>query len=202
MSETSEKIETILSQTEGQLRDIIAEAAKQGDYRGVDAARHIAVSIQEIKGMVNERHSVPTKSDRIGMPSNAVQKKRKSVSKKSRSAGYPRFRISENVLTKIGWSKRQKSEYTHKVSRSIFDRTLKSMVTLTNGRTGPFTAEQIINVVNKSEEEFIPSYQVYIVIAFLRSTGCIQQQGRDGYHIPIEVESKAEEAWKKVCKKK
>lgn len=195
MGTTADKIGGILSQAESDLRRIIAEAAGEGDYRGVDMARQVAVSIQEIRDTVTERTSEGSPVMSSDAPSDKPKRKRTVSAGKSSRALYPRFAVNGDVLTKIGWSKRQKKEYTHRAPRTVFDRTVQAMVSLANGQAGPFTAEQIIDRVNKSEDEFVPSYQIYIVIALLRKNHCIRQQGRDGYVIPPDISTKAKEAW-------
>jgi len=199
MSKINEKLKMILSEGEKQIREVISEAAKQGDYGGVDTAKNVAVRIGEIgsqlEGKLQNDSTKGTKTKET-----KVRKKDKTDSRRSRSTDYPRFKISKDDLTKIGWSKKQKREYSHKVPRTIFKRTLQTIDELTSSGTGPFTTEQIIDTLNASNNEFVPSYQVYIVIAFLRNMLCIKQLGRDGYEIPTDVADRAAEAWNDKCK--
>jgi hypothetical protein len=46
------------------------------------------------------------------------------------------------------------------------------------------------------ESETVPSYQIYVVIGFLRARKCIVQVGREGYDIPIDVSESAAAVWK------
>jgi hypothetical protein len=101
-------------------------------------------------------------------------------------------------LIRIGWSKKQRREYTHKTPRSIFDTTIKAMAALAQSGAGPFTAEQLIDQINTMEPEAIPSYQVYGVIGMLRGTNCIKQIGREGYDIPPELVEKANRKWSEL----
>ena len=71
------------------------------------------------------------------------------------------------------------------------------MANLSKGENGPFMAEQIIDKIHASEPEMVPSYQVYVIIAFLRHINCISQKGREGYEIPIDINDRAKEAWEK-----
>lgn len=195
MEPTLEKISNILAETEEQLRNLIAEAAVSADYRGVDAARQAAVGIRELR----ERFSAnpgnkPLASESRPRNSKSGSRRGRSASRAGRKT-YPRFIVEKDTLTKIGWSKKHKREYAHRVAVGVFDRTVRTMVTLANEKTGPFLAEDIIVKVNESDEDKIPSYQVYIVIAFLRAGGCIRQQGRDGYAIDRELPAKARGAW-------
>ena len=75
------------------------------------------------------------------------------------------------------------------------------MTKLANEGTGPFTAEVVIEKLNVSTEDMIPSYQVYVVLAALRSLDAIRQVGREGYDIPMDISEKAKDLWEKmVCK--
>jgi len=64
----------------------------------------------------------------------------------------------------------------------------------------PFTAEQIIERVNDSDNSF-PGYQVYVVIGLLREHGCIEQVGRDGYMIPENLSRGASHVWNQLADK-
>jgi len=198
MNAMGPEIAVILSEAENQLRRLIAEAAATGDYSGVDMARRIAVEVQEIRERLNGVDSVPSSATKPEQTS--ARNESEDKGRKSKGGGYPKFTAENDTLTKIGWSKKEKKEYAHRVSRAIFEQTLQAMVSLANGKAGPFTADQIIERLNKSGGDFTPSYQVYIVIAFLRKARCIRQEGRDGYSIFPELVTRANKAWAEACK--
>lgn len=200
MKTTTEQIATVLSNAESELRNLIAKAATEGDYRGVDAARQVAVTVQEIRERLGGSAPQASRFLASEAPSSGSQQGAKGTYRKTSRGGYPKFIVDRETLTKIGWSKKQKKEYSHRVPRSVFDRTVQTMNALGNGKAGPFMAEQIIEKTNESEEEFVPSYQVYIVIAFLRNARCIKQHGRDGYTIPSDISIKAKDAWNETVK--
>jgi hypothetical protein len=193
MSTVGPEITNILSEAENQLRRAISDAAARGDYSGVDTARQIAVEIREIKERLGIGSPIPSS---MSKKEQATAKNRgESKSRRTARENYPQFVVEGDTLTKIGWSKKQRKEYTHKVTRPIFEQTLQAMVALATGKAGPFMAEQIIEKLNKSGGDFAPSYQVYIVIAFLKKAHCIRQEGRDGYSVFPELVAKASKAW-------
>jgi hypothetical protein len=198
MDTARSQITTILSEAENQLRRVIGEAAARGDYSGVDVARHIAVEVQEIRERLNI--VVPAASSTTKMDRASTKNESEDKGRRSKGVGYPKFMVEKDTLTKVGWSKKEKKEYTHRVSRAVFEQTLQTMMSLSNGKAGPFTADQIIEKMNKSGVDFTPSYQVYIVIAFLRKAHCIRQEGRDGYSILPELATKGNKAWDEACK--
>jgi len=196
------KVLEILNKAEEELREAIAEAARSGDYRAVEVGRNVAVNIKELCERISGNGQITSKSASITKETEAKsQKKRKKVSRRSKPAGLPRFEVSNGSLYKIGWSKKQRSEYSHKVPRSAYDAIAISMTKLANEGTGPFAAEAVIEKLNASTEDTIPSYQVYVVLAALRSLDAIRQVGREGYNIPIDISEKASNVWRELSGK-
>lgn len=198
MENQIEKILGILTKTESDLRELIVEAAQAGDYRSVDTARAAAVNIHDLL----TRIANPSSKLESKFASKASGRKKKSASRKGIKSKYPKFDVRNGTLIRIGWSKKQRREYTHKVPRFAFNQTVKGMVALAQSGAGPFMAEQIIEQVNSMEAETIPSYRVYVVLGLLRQTNCIKQVGREGYDIPVELVEKAENGWAKLSNKK
>lgn len=194
MKNLIEKIEAVLTKAENELQEVIVEAAKTGDYRGVDAGRAAAVEICNIKARILK----PSSKGELKSESNVSRTKKKVATKRHVRGKYPKFEIKNDTLVRIGWSKKERREYTHKVSKRVFVETVEVMGRLAQGGAGPFMAETIIEQVNNAEyaeSETIPSYQIYVVIGFLRKLNCIKQIGREGYDIPIDLAKKAESAW-------
>jgi hypothetical protein len=191
MENLKEKIEAVLTKAENELQEVIVEAAKDGDYRGVDAGRAAAVEICNIKARILK----PSSKGDLKSESNESRAKKKVATKRHGRGKYPKFEVKNDNIVRIGWSKKERREYTHKVSKRVFYETVEVMGRLAQGGAGPFMAEKIIEQVNHAESETIPSYQIYVVIGFLRKFNCIKQIGREGYDIPIDMAKKAESAW-------
>ena len=194
MEKGIEKIIGILTKCESDLRKLIVGAAKAGDYRSVDMARVAAVDIHNLR----DRVLSPSLKRKQKVGGEVSLRKRKSASRKRGRTGYPKFEVKNDTLIRIGWSKKERREYTHKTPRTAFDGTVKVMAALAQNGAGPFTAEEIIEQVNHTESETIPSYQVYVVIGFLRARKCIVQVGREGYDIPTEIATRARKEWEAV----
>jgi len=192
---TDENIRAILSKAEGELRSLIVGTARNGDYRGVDMARSAAVAIRQILDKVGSEGISREGEKQPSVPRKKAGGVRKTPSMRRRRKGYPKFYVNSDILTKVGWSKKQKKEYTHKVPRSVFSRVTEAMTMLSSSRVGPFCAEEIIDKVNDANGEGIPSYQVYVVLAFLRDRGCVSQRGREGYELAADVRQRAWETW-------
>jgi hypothetical protein len=198
MKNQIEQMIEILTRTENDLQKVIVEAAQTGDYRSVDIARDAAVNIQSLR----KRISNPSSILELKAGNSMLREGRKVSSRKVAKSGYPRFQVSNNTLIRVGWSKKQRREYIHKVPRIVVDRTVKSMAELAQSAGGPIMSEQIIEHINNSESETIPSYQVYVVIGLLRKTNCIKQSGREGYYIPPDILAKAEGEWGNMSDRK
>lgn len=198
MDDRIEQIKNVLIKAERELQEVIAESARDGDYRSVDIARIGAANLRELSTHISEPNLNRKNNKSVQKTGAKVKtKKRKKTSAKKQ---YPKFELRKDSLVKIGWSKKQRREYTHKVPATVFDHVVKTMIDMAKGGVGPFLAEDIIEKLNGQLSEIIPSYQVYIVIGLLKQSNCIKQIGREGYHIPVNFFDKANEAWTKLSK--
>jgi hypothetical protein len=196
MDKPAEKIEPILLYAERELRDVIAEAAKAGDYEGVDLAREVAARIKAM---------VPLVGSRLAASPNGVaatpDKPRGSAARNGSTRGgvgkkgsYPRFQVRKGTLWKFGWSKSEKKEYVHKIPKEVFEQTVAAIGTLTQNGVSPLAAEQIIEQVELAGHS-VPIYQVYVALAFLREHNVVRRNGRDGYLVIPEFAARAEALW-------
>jgi hypothetical protein len=55
--------------------------------------------------------------------------------------------------------------------------------------------DALLEGMRKTTNEGVSSYQVYVVVGFLKARGIIQQEGRQGYRFPEDLVSQASEAW-------
>jgi hypothetical protein len=189
-----DKVKRILAHADRELRDVIAEAATVGDLAGVDAARMAVGGVREIVRGVHRRGVA---SGGRGAGSKATGRKRVRRAKKrgGRASAYPKFMVRNESLYRVGWSKKRREEYHHRVPRRVFDGTVEAMAGLSALGGGPFTAEQVIERANAAAREAYPTYQVYVVVGFLRARGCVEQLGREGYEIPADLSRRAASAW-------
>lgn len=195
-------IREILLDADRQLRQAIAEAATGGDLDAVDLARNAAGRLRQmINGL--EESGQPT-VDSIPGPSIGAKPAEAGKSRSSKPAkgktNYPKYRVQSDYLYRIGWSKKARKEYEHKVARDIFDETINTMSTLSHDLNGPISADQIINKINKSSSVTVPNYQIYVVIGFLRDHTNIKQVGRQGYELPKDLRDQSTARWQELAK--
>jgi hypothetical protein len=191
MSENSAKIDEILQSCETAVRDIIAAAAQDGDYDTVGRGREVALRVSALRlgrgGNERQQH----RSSQTAVPSSGAA----TGFRGSRIPEYPRFELIDNSLYRYGWSKREKREYNHKAQKSAFDRVVTAMSKIGSANKGPQTAEVIIEQANEGSDDPIPNYQVYAVLGFLKAKKVIEQQGREGYLVSDDFESRAQQCW-------
>ena len=194
------KIKDILNQAEMGLQEVIAIAAKDGDYKVIDLARRYAVQLHEMQMNFNNTSPSPANipGQKEDTPRANVSPKNYSKNKKKRGkkSQYPKFEIEHNNLVRIGWSKKGKKEYSHKASKNIYNLTVTAMEKLAKASAGPFMAEDIIAKLNETADQAIPAYQIYVVIGYLKDKECIQQIGREGYSIPTGIKEQSNSMWK------
>lgn len=194
------KIIDVLNRTELELQEVIASAAKGGDYKLIDLARRYAVQIHEMQTALNNSTNNPVSKAELKEDAPKVQMQASDIStskkKKKKKSHYPKYEIEHNSLSRIGWSKKGKKEYSHKASKSIYSLTVAAMEKLSKASAGPFMAEDIIAKVNDTADQPIPAYQIYVVIGYLKDRECIQQIGREGYNIPTDIKEQSNSMWK------
>jgi hypothetical protein len=192
MESLTKQIATILSRAESELRGLIAEAAKDGDYRGVDISRSAASRIAQLIEHISSgnNNGLPAESatpGRSGSPSDRIRAK-------GRKGDYPRFFVRRGVLHKVGWSKRDKKEYAHKIPKDAFDRTIGAIAALAASESTPITSDQIVEQTEHSGTP-VPVYQVYLALALLRDRELVKREGRDGYLAISGLKAAAGKLW-------
>ena len=121
-----------------------------------------------------------------------------AAKQKLRTDEYPRFERDGSKLVKVGWSKKDRREYEHRVPReavSVVARSLCSSV-----KPGAvFSMEQMLPFKSGDAGD-IPSYQAYLALAWFRHIDAVVQQGKAGYTmVPQHLQQNAIEiAWDKL----
>ena len=160
--------------------------AAAGDRQYADVAKLASVSgklhelIQSIDA--NGGMTEPSNSARELANSGSAAHKlesRRGIDKapNERASAYPRFVRSGDRLVKIAWSKKDDAEYEHRAPHIAVFAVVSSLRKLGSGE---FTMEALARVRDKYGNE-VPSYQVYLVMAWLRDWGAVRKIGRGGY---------------------
>ena len=180
MNNIEDRLAKILADAEASALMVLAEAAAAGNYAGIDRARAFAEKLRDIGAGVDRKLRVADSRAGRGKQEKAKGKKRSKPPKKGK---YPHFKIEDGSLYKIGWSKKKADEYIHRVPLSKVKQIGQALDALAGG-SDPVSAEVIL------ESEFLknvgspPSYQIYIVLAFLKDREVITSVGREGFLLP------------------
>lgn len=176
----------VLTRCEADLRALVASAADGGDY---DAVLRITSWAKQIASMPGVTPAVRP----VDRPTGANTKKA------AMRPVYPRFLRRGDLLVKIGWSKREKSEYEHKAPRQAAF--VLARAAADAGKDGRlFQVNALLPLTDLKDGSVVPDYQVYLVIAWWRGIGLLDQHGRQGYSIPKanQLQQAVESAWMKL----
>jgi hypothetical protein len=185
----------ILNDSEAALAALAGEAAKEARYDVaaslIDLAKDVAnlaskgrtqldpaakTSIQLTTGL---RVTTPTITPMANSPIKGRPKK----------SQYPKFLREGNNLVKLGWSPSEKAEYEHKSPRKTLPLLIVAISKIgSNGKR--FSMDKVLPLVDPTDGNRVPDYQVYLCLAWLRNLGFLTQHGRQGYSLttraPIE----------------
>jgi hypothetical protein len=181
-----ESASAALRDCEAVLRRLVAEAAAEGDYEAVIKITGWATSLRHLSAgqplEVGRSHAQaqPSRSParRTAVPARSARPRSRAASPPS--SVYPRFIRRESELVKIGWSKRSHSEYEHRASRQMVNRTVELLIE--NAKDDELLRiEALLPAMGVHEN--MPIYQVYVVLAWLRAEDLVKQHGRQGYSL-------------------
>jgi hypothetical protein len=206
----------LIQQTEVELRQLLLNAAQQGDYETARMLAEWASQLQQLhKGSVggaprdgelvysqmqtNTEHNAFARTirDHEGKSIRTFSAKKTKVEKRK----YPKFLRDGEELVKIGWSKREKKAYRHKAPKRVV--LLVAQALQRFGQNGKrFMMDQILPIHDSESAADVPSYQAYLSLAWLRQEKMIIQHGRQGYSLrpDINLTDAVEECWKHLLK--
>lgn len=195
------KAHDALKKCEESLRGLVAEAAAAGQYDAVETITEWARTLGRLRGGC-EAEGIPEQSEEVEQPvavSVAGSASKRPSSSKARSA-YPRFARSRTELVKIGWSKKEKKEYLHRAPWGVVELLCQR---LKSWGSKEFTSEDILPLQGSDGVE-VPSYQSYLCLAWLRDSGLITKEGRQGYFVPrgLDLLVETSKAWKNLPPKR
>lgn len=174
---TVQEARAILTQAQSDLNRLMERALKEQRFGEISAIAGYAEGLSTLLG--GRSHSTNA-SD--AAPPKGTQGRTILVRKRVPSKKYPRFVREGDKLVKIGWSKKAKAEYEHKAPReAVLAFSQHLLGTVKEGKV--FAVEDVLPVPDIANGVELPAYQVYLVLAWLRSEDAVQKQGRDGYVI-------------------
>lgn len=177
------RAKNLLNSVEFELRDLIAESLAAQRYDEVAELAAIARRLFEVAG--NESGSLrvesPSKGYQLALPepeASTVDElaMRRATSGSKSNGDYPHFEREGNRLVKIGWSKKDRRVYEHKTPFT----SVSAVCDVLRRKSGKFLVDQILPIKDAAGTD-VPSYQAYLVLAWLRKEGLVERNGNDGY---------------------
>jgi len=179
----------ILRKAEIALRDVVGKAAAAGDYDAIVGIVKIAKSIDDmslqLSGGATPNLGV-TNSPSAGERSVSEVPERKThqnsrVSRPGSHKGYPAFFRSNDVLIKVGWSKKHRAEYEHRAPKQVLHAWVQALRSSLN-RNGRFRTEDLLPLHHPDGSQ-IPDYQSYLFLAWFCLVGAVDREARQGYKV-------------------
>lgn len=168
---------------EKKLRELIAQAAADGDYgvisQLVEAAEGLRRTTRLLEGAEAARAEMAESEQQSGAPTAAAAPATANEADqiKRLTKEYPRFERQEDRLIKVGWSKKDRAEYEHRTDKEIASAVSLYLAETPKDKT--FRMDDLLPI--EIDEKEVPLYQAYLVLAWLRDRGLIGKQGKDGY---------------------
>lgn len=203
----------IIEAAERALAELAVKAAAERDYPRATALLETAQRVSEaarLNGKVASAkqvdrtpvHGAPTRNndDDVLSTESEVAAPPMRPAKKPKPQ-YPRFRREDTTLVKIGYSKSERATYEHRSPRNVLDRLIERIAEV-GARGERFTTEQLMPLQDARGSE-LPSYQVYLCLAWLVSQGLIERHGRQGYTVAdtTALPSAVDQAWSSLSKR-
>jgi hypothetical protein len=171
-----------IDSAEKQLRELIARAAADGDYvvisQLVEAAEGLRRTTKLLEGAESiraEQSAAPQAVEPAAAPAPASAPQIEPVRRMTKE--YPRFERQGDRLIKVGWSKKDRAEYEHRTDKEIASAV--SLYLAERPKDQTFRMDDLLPI--EIEDNEVPLYQAYLVLAWLRDRGLITKQGKDGY---------------------
>jgi hypothetical protein len=210
-SEASE----IIRRAEVELRALLLRSAELADY---EAARELADWANQLKRLLGQNGECGGESGVRDLPSSpapalptdrsahrddtatAKNTFRKTRTKAARGE-YPKFLRDGDELLKIGWSKRTWETYRHKAPRRVVNLVVDALEAKAKSGTR-IVMEQVLPIHDPESAIEVPSYQPYLILAWLRKEKLVVQHGRDGYSLRsgMSLADAVEQRWKLLRK--
>lgn len=185
----------MLQETERGLRHLLQEEVACGRYSNLPALASIADGVSDlitrteelipdkaVEGEAAAPQAADSQEAKLKSKTSPIAKKTTAVqsNKKRKTSKYPSYEIGDDWIGKVGWSKRNRKEYRHYASISAAI-ALAKHIDKTQQPGHVWTVDDLGDVIDSETDEVLPSYQIYLIIGWMRFTDLVLKQGRSGY---------------------
>lgn len=178
----------LIRDTESGIRALVEAALAERHYEDVSYLASLASSLSGLTKTADSRDVLETQStvslSKVEQSASLLptQEKQFAGSKPSKAPFrkvYPIFEREGDRLVKVGWSKKDRAAYEHRVPRNVV-RIVAEALAAAMTEHPSLRMDQVLPIRDGNGAE-VPSYQAYLVLAWLRDLGVIVRQGNDGY---------------------
>ena len=171
----------VLRDCEQSLRTLLSAAVAVGDYAEVQKLANLASAVSVLAA---ENTPIPELLKAVA-PSGKTEK----LSVRPREPAkenYPQFFRRGEELVKVGWAKKEKRKYHHRAPWRVVLAT-SAAVRQIGIKGGSFTGEALLPLKDAESGETLPSYQVYVALAWMKHLGLVKSIGqRGGYILAVD----------------
>ena len=184
--DTIQRTSELLRTTEASIAELAHQDMAERQYDRASILLDIAQQIKKLSSRLSTigLDSAPGEggtalgSSRLPNPVNGKRSGSRTAWKKA----YPQFVREGDSLVKIGWSRTEKKEYEHRCPKKVLT-LLFAAISQAGAGGRRFTMADVLPLTDASDGSEVPTYQVYLCVAWLRSVGIVTQYGRQGYSL-------------------
>jgi hypothetical protein len=195
MESPVQQAQTVLVEAQEKIAKLLKLALEQRDFEGLGKLASIARVLDKIATNANTHTidaavlSLPTsKNSSTGAHAATRQRPRTEPS------AYPHFRRSGNDLIKVG--RGRTGAYEHRAGTWVRESAINAIADVATKKK-KFRVDDILKIMDARSA---PIYQLYAVLAWLKSVKLIAQYGRAVYSVPSpnQFHESVREAWEKL----
>jgi hypothetical protein len=178
----------VLREAEEHLRELLAEAAKNGRYEDLAVMASWAQQV----AMICEENRASSELSPVG--AHGIDDGTPMMDDEAPT----RFHREGETLVKTTRSRRNGTDYEHRAPKEVLVSLLAGL-SRGSARKKPISVETLTPLHTRHNVP-IPNYQVYLALAYLKSCGVVEQRGRQGYILTsvTDVTALAEELWQRL----
>jgi hypothetical protein len=188
----------VLISAEMSIRGLITMAADSQDYEAVSDLAELAKTLSSLaktnrffRAEAARNEAIAgNKAEDVATSGKTLRKQKASKSRKATKnigAGkdYPKYHTERDRLVKIGWSKKHRDTYEHRAPKEAVEAVVDQLNQ--KAASGRAVTVEEIGAVHLPDGNEVPSYQVYMTIAWLLVIHQLEKEGRDGYRLDSNV---------------
>lgn len=199
----------LLEDCEQNLRNLVAEAVREGDYAGVLRITDWAKALASLAAEGRAGQPASTNMTASGTAKGTSAKQgpfTRAVAPDARRAKhasdeYPKFFRRGDEVVKVGWSKKERKEYNHRAPREAIN-AAATAVKQVGAKGKLFNGDALLPLKDPSSGTAVPDYQAYVALAWLKHLGVVEQRGRRAGYMLVpskQIDSTITTAWPELA---